>query len=101
MVTPLMPLKEVFPKLPASRYKQIFREIVGAALEPLRRGELSSQSQAELEAEIFDETTLLVDRIRAVAPDLVPDGAPDLITLLPMPDLEEERVSGGAKIPHV
>ena len=92
MVAPTMPIKDLFPKLPAPSYVRIVRQTVGAALEPLRRKKLPARVQADLEAKIIQETKRFVRTVRGSAPGLVPEAdEPPIVTFLPMPDLEEER----------
>ena len=92
MVAPIMPIKSIFPDIPAPSYARIFRQTIGAALEPLRRRKLPAKTQAELEAAIVHEAAQLVQAVRPRAPDLLPHAdEPPLVTFLPTPDLEEKR----------
>ena len=99
LVTTLVPLTEIFPRMTDGPDR--LREIAGVPLDGLRRavpgkprsGELTAELRSDLERQIGKEATCLAAQLSGGAvSNLIPAAdTPPLISLLPIPPLEQEN----------
>ncbi|MDE2227741.1 MAG: HD domain-containing protein [Alphaproteobacteria bacterium] len=85
-----VPVAEIFPKMSPEARKNLAKQIVGTGLDKLRSKQLFGEKQRELEKEIHSEAALIAEKIRN-AGESSPGDYPEIVTILPMPNLEPNR----------
>lgn len=101
LIAPLFPLKSVLDATLAARGVQSSLKVIhGGYAERLKGENLRGRLLQNLEADVLTESVRLRDfLVENSVPDQ-PTGSPDLVTILPLPDLGKKQYTGAVLEPH-